>query len=275
MISAADRPKNVLITGCSAGGAGSALAEEFNQRGLHVFATARSLSKMSHLAKRPMITLLELDVTSTSSIAAAVAAVSTTTGGKLDYLVNNSGQACVRPALDTELEYARGLFDVNFWGSVNTIHAFSPLIIASGGTIVNVCSIAAVLSVPWGSFYNASKAAIKSYGEALRLEMAPLGVNVMTIMTGIIGTNIFANHPVNKLPEGSLWEAASEDIMKNASGEGLLDTSMPPGLFAERVVDDVLGGVNGLTWRGKMSSIAWFLSTFLPTWLLSGADRIV
>lgn len=145
-----DKAKTVLITGCSAGGIGSALVETFNERGVHVFATARSLSKMSHLEKRPNITLLELDVTSASSISAAVEAVTTATGGKLDYLVNNSGQACVRPALDTDLEHAKKLFDVNFWGAVNTIHAFSPLVIASKGTIVNVGSIASVLYVPWG-----------------------------------------------------------------------------------------------------------------------------
>jgi NADP-dependent 3-hydroxy acid dehydrogenase YdfG len=145
-----NNPKTVLITGCSAGGIGSALAETFTERGLHVFATARTLSKMAHLEKRPNITLLELDVTSASSIHAAVETVMAITGGKLEYLVNNSGQSCVRPALDTDLERAKKLFDVNFWGAVDMIHAFAPLVIASRGTIVNVGTIASVLNVPWG-----------------------------------------------------------------------------------------------------------------------------
>ena len=145
-----DQCKTVLITGCSAGGIGSALAETFADRGLHVFATARSLSKMTHLNTRPNITLLELDVTSVASVNAAVEAVKAATGGKLDYLVNNAGQSCVRPALDTTLEHARQVFEVNYWGMVHAVNGFSPFVIASSGTIVNVSSIAAVLYVPWG-----------------------------------------------------------------------------------------------------------------------------
>lgn len=72
------------------------------------------------------------------------------TDGKLDYLINNSGQSCVRPALDTDLKQARKLFDVNFWGAVDVIHAFSPLISEAQGSIVNISSIAGVLNVPWG-----------------------------------------------------------------------------------------------------------------------------
>jgi NAD(P)-dependent dehydrogenase (short-subunit alcohol dehydrogenase family) len=142
--------KTVLITGCSAGGAGSALAEAFHARGLHVFATARSLSKMSHLEKMPNMTLLNLDVEDTNTIAAAVETVKAHTGGTLDYLVNNSGMACVRPALDTDIARARKIYEVNYWGVVNVTHAFAPLVIAAKGTIVNVSSIASVLHVPWG-----------------------------------------------------------------------------------------------------------------------------
>jgi 1-acylglycerone phosphate reductase len=71
---------SVLITGCSQGGIGFSLAESFQKRGLHVFATARSISKMAHLADLPNVTLLTLDVTSSSSIAEAVHAVTAKPG---------------------------------------------------------------------------------------------------------------------------------------------------------------------------------------------------
>lgn len=141
--------QTVLITGCSEGGMGSALATEFLARGLHVFATARSTAKMSHLENLPNMTLLELDVTSPSSIAAAVETVSARTGGRLNYLVNNSGQGLVLPALETDLDQARKLFDVNFWGMVAVAQAFMPLVMAVKGTVVNSASLAAVLHVPW------------------------------------------------------------------------------------------------------------------------------
>ncbi len=100
--------KSVLITGCSEGGIGDALAIEFHSKGARVFATARNLSKMKHL-KAMGIETLSLDVTSPLSIDTAVATINKATGGKLDILVNNSGKgrclaafrACVLILTDT------------------------------------------------------------------------------------------------------------------------------------------------------------------------------
>lgn len=83
-------PKSVLITGCSEGGIGSALALSYHTKGHQVFATARSLSKIEHLKERG-IAVLVLDVTDITSIRSCVETVSSTTGGKLDILVNNAG----------------------------------------------------------------------------------------------------------------------------------------------------------------------------------------
>ena len=64
--------QTVLITGCSAGDIGCALVEAFQKRGMHVFAIARDLSKMSHLATLSEVTLLKLNPTSAPSVQAAV-----------------------------------------------------------------------------------------------------------------------------------------------------------------------------------------------------------
>lgn len=82
--------KTVLITGCSAGGIGDALAQSFHSKGHRVFATARDLSKIEHLEGMGM-TILPLDVVSMLSVNEALKAVSAATGGSLDILVNNSG----------------------------------------------------------------------------------------------------------------------------------------------------------------------------------------
>ena len=141
--------KTVLITGCSAGGIGFALAEEFHKRGLHVFATARDAAKMSHLQKLPNVTLLTLDPTSGPSVKAAVESVKTQTGGTLDYLVNNAGQTIIMPTLDFDIETAKGMFDINIWGMMRVTQEFAPLVIAAGGTLVNVCSISTSVNTPW------------------------------------------------------------------------------------------------------------------------------
>lgn len=82
--------KSVLITGCSAGGIGDALAQSFHHRGLRVFATARNLSKVQHL-KEMGLEVVELDVTDASSRKSAAEQVKASTGGTLDILINNAG----------------------------------------------------------------------------------------------------------------------------------------------------------------------------------------
>ena len=141
--------KTVLITGCSAGGIGAALVKQFQKRGLTVFATARTLTKMTELESLPNTILIPLDVTSPSDIAAAVQRVESETGGTLDYLVNNSGQSRHMPILDHDLEKAKELFEVNFWGVLRMIQAFAPLLVEAKGTVVNIGSINAYANLPF------------------------------------------------------------------------------------------------------------------------------
>lgn len=82
--------KTVLITGCSAGGIGEALAKGFHKKGLRVFATARNLAKVAEL-KALGLDIIQLDVVDDESVKRAVETVKQATGGKLDFLVNNSG----------------------------------------------------------------------------------------------------------------------------------------------------------------------------------------
>lgn len=87
---AAEMPRSVLVTGCSEGGIGDAIAQEFHRKGYRVFATARKLGKIRHL-KALGLDVAELDVTSSSSVDLAVEHICKETGGTLDVLVNNSG----------------------------------------------------------------------------------------------------------------------------------------------------------------------------------------
>ena len=147
-------PKTVLITGCSAGGIGSALAEAFQKRGMHVFATARDLSKMAHLRSLPHVTLLKLDPTSGPSVQTAVEDVKRQTGRTLDYLVNNAGQTIIMPTLDFDIDTAKSMYDINVWGMVRVMQAFAPLVIAAKGTIISISSIAPCVHTPWmGELY--------------------------------------------------------------------------------------------------------------------------
>lgn len=140
--------KAVLITGCSDGGLGSALATELLSQDYHVFATTRNVSNMSTLSDQPNATLLDLDVTSGSQILAAVESVRNSTG-RLDILINNAGRNHFSPVLDIDVPEAKQLFEINLWGPLALIKAFMPLLIESKGTVVNTTSISGYLNVPY------------------------------------------------------------------------------------------------------------------------------
>ena len=111
-------PESVLITGCSNGGIGHALARSFAERRLTVFATARSTSNITGLEHYSNVHVLELDITQPASIAAAVEAVKEK-AGRLDYLVNNAGRGYFMPVIDADIEESKKVFEVNFWGTLH------------------------------------------------------------------------------------------------------------------------------------------------------------
>lgn len=140
--------RTVLITGCSAGGIGPALVESFQRRGYVVYATARSLEKMSDLGQLPNVHLLELDVVSPTSIDSVAREIEIRTGGRLDVLVNNAGQQYIMPALDVDIDTAKNLFEVNYWGPLRMIQTFIGMLVRAKGCIVNIGSGSGIVHIP-------------------------------------------------------------------------------------------------------------------------------
>lgn len=144
--------KSVLITGCSAGGVGAALALTLAQRQSPspkylVFATARNPAKIpSSLSSLSNVICLPLDVTSDSSVASTADSVRTHLKERglkgLDVLVNNAGLGWWFPILDVPMEDAKQIFETNFFGVVRMVQAFGRDVVEAKGCIVNVSSIA-------------------------------------------------------------------------------------------------------------------------------------
>lgn len=255
--------KTVLITGCSEGGIGDALAKEFHRKGLRVFATARNLSKVEHL-KEVGIDVLPLDVVDETSIRTAVDSVQKTTGGTLDFLVNNSGSGYSLPLLDTEVSVAKKMFDVNVFAIIAVIQAFSPLLFASKGTIINIGSIAGKFPVPWQGYYNASKAAVNLLSDQLRIELKPFDVKIITVITGTIETKFFENQPPVKLPANSPYSPWREQVEVVADGGIAKKDWIPVDEYAQAVVKNALKTSPQVNqWAGGSASLIWFLSTFM------------
>ncbi|KAJ6084580.1 hypothetical protein N7486_011380 [Penicillium sp. IBT 16267x] len=261
--------KICLVTGCSAGGVGASLAEAFKDKSYHVYATARSPSKVpSSLHEATNVTVLELDVTSSESIVAAAEIVKRETGGRLDVLINNAGLGLELPALDTPIAEARRVFDSNFFAVLEMIQAFSPMLVAAGGCIVNNSSVGGCGPIPFCSIYNGTKAALIQAGEGWRLELAPLGVRVLTLITGGIATNFLTNLPSVDLPANSYYQGITE-ITKRQPEK--IPMSISPKAFSVDVVRQVEKGTTGKYWIGGGSTLARWSLWLLPQWAI---DRI-
>ncbi|KAI8952089.1 hypothetical protein F4801DRAFT_240232 [Xylaria longipes] len=278
--------KTVLITGCSDGGIGAALAAEFQLRGLRVFASARDPAKMAGLTALNIETLA-LDVTSESSIEQAVTIVREKlnnsnsndasgavpeTGKRLDFLINNAGVNHIMPFSDTNISDLRNVINTNLIGSLAVTQAFIPLLMhrrvadssndeekASKSTVVMLGSINEVFSPPYQAAYNASKAAVHAAARTLRVELAPLGINCVTLMTGSVRTKLFENAP-SKVPEQSFYSPVadkieSRDFLKNAQW-------VDADVFARQVVNDLLKPKPKLDiWRGGLATVASWLGS--------------
>lgn len=254
--------KTVLITGCSDGGIGSALAIVLQQRGLHIFATARDASKMSALKDLPNVTMLTLDVIKSEQIKDAVDFVIKQTGGALDYLVNNAGRNHFMPILDEDLDTVRDLFEVNFYGPLAVTQAFAPLLIKAKGMAVFITSISGYVNVPFMGTYSASKRSLELVAETLRLELGPFGVDVLEVVTGAVKTNGQTYFGDFVLPKDSLYKKIEPIISSRAQGNDQLPR-MDTAEYAAAVADQIIGrATTGRFWYGnnaeatKMSTTA-------------------
>lgn len=114
--------------------------------------------------------------------------------------------------------------------------------------------------------YAASKAALTIITETLRLELSPLGVNVISVETGGVKSNGHGNLPPVRLPPGSNYLPLEKLMAARARGDDNF-TRMETKTYAEKVVKDVLRGRRGRIWRGKAAGmIRW--SNLLPVWVM-------
>ncbi|TRM70476.1 hypothetical protein BD626DRAFT_533720 [Schizophyllum amplum] len=254
--------KTVLITGCSAGSIGDALAREFKSRGFRVFAASRTLDSMESLAKDGIETVV-LDITSDANVAEARDEISKRTGGSLDVLVNNAGVAYSSTVADCDMDKVRWLFEVNVFGHYATTRAFIPLLIKSkAGLVMFNSSLASLVPIPFNSVYGASKAAVNLLSDTLRVELAPFGVKVVNLITGNVASNIGTTHrPKGGLPENSIYKPVEETYIKNM--EHFQDNAISREVFAKGVVDEAMKQwPSTWFWSGNQSTLVWLMTTF-------------
>jgi 1-acylglycerone phosphate reductase len=256
------KKRTVLITGCSEGGIGAALAAAFQEAGFHVYATVRNPAKMETLRARGIDTLT-LDVQNGASIQECVSKLSS-----LNILVNNAGVQFLMPVVDVDISEAKKIFDLNVFSQLAVTQAFLPLILKSPkGMIVNQTSVGASSTIPFQAVYNASKAAMAMFSDSMRLELSPFGITVVDLRTGVVKTNLIKNLKETQqpsLPEGSIYEPAKQTVEKALRQEGFEGQGLPADQWAKGVVSDLAkSNPPPVIWRGES---AWLvrLATVLP-----------
>ncbi|WP_028801383.1 SDR family oxidoreductase [Streptomyces sp. 142MFCol3.1] len=172
-----------FVTGGSRG-IGKALVEELYARGAaKVYATARDPRTVTH----PDAVPLALEVTDPASVAAAAEQAQDVT-----LLVNNAGAYVGASFLDSSVDDVRREFETNFYGPLLLARAFVPIIERNGGGhILNAHSVLSWLGVS-GS-YSASKAALWSQTNTLRLELHERGIGVTGLHMGYVDTDMAAH----------------------------------------------------------------------------------
>jgi len=254
---------SVLITGCSVGGIGYELAKEYRNDGYLVFATARNVDSMKGLSVLGIETI-PLDVTKIETIRAAKEIVSKENNGKLHILVNNAGQPCGYPAIEIDIERAQRMYDVNVFGVMRMVNEFAPLVIEAKGKILNIGSVAALFPMGFGAAYNSSKAALHQYTDTLRMELAPFGVDVTTVVTGSVKSNIYEGKDPDLRPD-SRYRIINDQYIANRKDKAGMKVYTETADYAKWLVEQTAKeNVPGWLYKGVYSTRLWLFSWLLP-----------
>lgn len=190
--------KKILITGCSTG-FGYNATKHFAKKGYQVFASMRnSTGKNADKANELLefgksngfnIEVLDIDVTSDESVKKAVNSLPA-----IDVLINNAGAGYGGPIESYTSTQIMDQLDLNVVGTIRMAKAVLPKMRAQkSGLIIQLSSVVGRIAVPGFGVYNASKWAVEGISEAMRYELAPLGIDVVIIEPGPFATKFFEN----------------------------------------------------------------------------------
>jgi short-subunit dehydrogenase len=179
--------------------------------------------------------MLPLDVTTDQSVAACVAGI-IEQAGRIDVLVNNAGIGLLGALEETSLEEARALFETDFFGMVRMVNAVLPAMRQRrNGLIVNLGSLAAAVPMPFHGYLAATKAAVNTYSDALRLEVQHLGIKVALVEPGMVRTHLDEHWAELKVPR-SIQDYAEVEQKVLLKMEEASSKSSDPQMVAQRIL---------------------------------------
>ncbi|KAM9970102.1 hypothetical protein ACTFIR_001942 [Dictyostelium discoideum] len=261
--------KVVLITGCGGNGIGKSLSKAFYEYGFKVYSSSRNLESMNELSSMGINTI-RLDVKDKLSIESAVNQI-IKNEGKIDILINNAGISSFNTWIDMPDEELEDVFQTNTLGLIRTTKEVAKHMIKERtGLIINIGSVAGFIPMPISGLYCASKAALHSFNESIRVELSPFSIKVMLVMPGPLKSEIVNKtlpkfkeiisnpesryHPIYK----ELLDRPLTSIKNQAPIQGLTDSIMKK-IFSNRIPNHMKFGPG---------SIGLVFLSWLPTRLI-------
>lgn len=213
-----------LVSGANRGIGRACIEALVERQARRVYAMTRRPETLHDLVHQSggRVVVLPGDIRMRNDIAAVTAAAKDVT-----LLVNNAGTAVFGRFLESSPESIEADMETNYYGTLNMIRAFAPVIERNGGgAIANVLSVVSLASMPGLGGYSASKAALWSATQALRADLKPRNIAVHAVFPGPVDTDMAQDFPVEKTPPQVVAaaildgiEAGNEDIFPDPMAE--------------------------------------------------------
>lgn len=255
--------KIAFITGASSG-IGKETTLLFASKGYKVYAAARHVENIKEL-NIPDIVPITMDVSKSKSITEALKQIQE---NQIDILINAAGFGIYGAIEETSIETAKEMFNTNLFGLAEVTKAFLPLLKNSqDARIINLSSLSGKFTNPFGAWYCASKYALESFSDALRLELSIFKIKVILIEPGPVNTNfdsVAFDDFMKNTPEAYL--ESKKKFYKNFSN------SFKNGSDPKKVAKVIFKAANSKRPKIRYNiefihSLLLFILKFLPDWL--------
>jgi NAD(P)-dependent dehydrogenase (short-subunit alcohol dehydrogenase family) len=244
--------QRVLVTGASSG-IGAGLAEEFARRGATVGICARRQDRLDDVLARCRIHAPEsrrwlCDLSQPAQVDALAAEAVAEFGG-VDILVNNAGIPKRRHVSKLDMATVDAVMNINYLSPVRlTLNLLPHMLERGNGRIINISSVAATLSSPGESAYDASKAALTAFSESMAVDLWQSGIKVLVVYPGLVDTELFS------LPDNDPVIAAVDAVPVSELVDGVFDA------LEAGAVQVYVPAYFGELASGKAADVAGFLS---------------
>ena len=242
------RIDKALVTGGSSG-IGKALVDLLLSRGCQVFSLSRTKLPQEAFPPGGRLCQIACDITDQESLENAFAQLSAQTDS-LDALFSNAGYGIAGAIVDTPKEEVIRQFDVNVFSAVEVIQKGLPYLEKARGRIILTSSVAAVVSLPFQSFYSCSKACLNMLSLALNSELRPFGIRTIALMPGDVSTAFTDNRVKDACPVTVYGKGCQESVARMERDER---GGTAPALIARKMLR-----IAGKTWPKPYYGLGFF-----------------